>query len=316
MHTGKSWVFILILGVSIVAWIGGCIRPLSPVSPTPPNPTFTATPSPTNTGTASATPLFTSTASLAPTSTATATATQTLTSTASDTATAAATSTFSATATFSQTPSPSETSTVTPHLTPTIPAAPPSGIFWPLCEIYLMNHTTNQASSLFMLSVNGAVETTCAVTLTTPSGNVPFAYSGPSSYPNYAIYSPTTPILYQPGGTYTMTTITSIGTATASLTAPGGGVSISPDGLTTSWNVEGNEDYLNIKQTGGGYTYQSINYTMDLDSPFSVPASAYPAPGSYYVWLAAENTNYNVTGAAPGSYFMLTDLLSGPLTIN
>lgn len=157
------------------------------------------------------------------------------------------------------------------------------------------------------MSVNGAAETTAAITLTTPSGDVPLIYYS-QYYPGYGYYGSAATFAYVPGGTYTLTTITSIGTATATLVAPGGGVSVSPDGSTASWNVEGNEDYINVWGGGlAGFSYQSGKTTSDVDTPFPIPSSAYPVPGTYRVEVVPQNATYNVTGAAPGSYFYIDD---------
>ncbi len=195
---------------------------------------------------------------------------------------------------------PSATPTTTPHMTPTI-SVPGSGIFWGPAEIGSFPGVTGWLS----LAVNGSPESTAGVTLTTPSGNVPFTYSGVNG--SMAAYSPASSFTYIPGGTYTMTTVTSIGTATASLVAPGP-VSIAPDGSQASWTYEGNEDYVTVQELFSPYnfTLQTYNLTSDVDSPYSIPASAYPASGNYSVFPVAQSSTYNVTNAAAGSRFTVT----------
>ena len=202
------------------------------------------------------------------------------------------TPTFTFTPTFSP--------TTTPHITPTVPAVPPSGIFWAPCEIV-------GGSSFFQMAVNGAPESTCGVTLTTPLGPIPYSYY--SAVGTYALYFATSIIPYVPGGSYTMTTVTSIGTAAATLIAPGGSVSMNASGTLATWAVEGNEDYITVGNAGSNY--QSFLITTDLDSPAIIPASAYPSPGTYYYDVVPQNTTYNITGAAPGSRYTIKYVLPG-----
>ena len=185
---------------------------------------------------------------------------------------------------------PTLSATATPHTTPN-PSIPSSGIFWDA------GYVSAGGTSYLQMWVNGILSTTDAVTLTTPSG--PIAYTSAAS-----VYYPSTPITYTPGGSYTLTANTSIGTATATLIAPGGNIAVAADGSTASWNVEGNEDWLTVTGPGGS-TYKSYNYTSDIDQPFLIPATAYPASGTYNVQMVAQSSTYNVTGAVAGSRFTI-----------
>jgi hypothetical protein len=204
------------------------------------------------------------------------------------------------TPTFTNTFTPTFSPTTTPHITPTVPAVPPGGIFWAPCEI-------EGGSSFFQMAVNGAPESTSGVTLTTPSGPIPYTYY--SAAGAYALYYATSIIPYVPGGSYTMTTVTSIGTAAATLIAPGGSVSMNASRTIATWAVEGNEDYITVGNAGSDY--QSYLITTDLNSPATIPASAYPSLGTYYYDVVPQNTTYNITGAASGSRYTIKYMLSG-----
>jgi len=216
--------------------------------------------------------------------------------------TAIPSATSTATAVYTSTP------TTTPHTTPIL--TPPSqGIFWNPCEIGGVVSPSTDAAGYFVLSVNGAAETTAGVTLTTPNGDIPFTcvYPGTTASTYYPATGFTIP--YVAGGTYTMTTTTSIGVASATLTAPGDSVTLSADGFTASWGpVEGNEDYIEIRYQStrpSYYTFQSYLITTDLQSPYQIPTSAYPLAGNYSVQIVPQNTTYDIAGAASGSRFTI-----------
>ena len=188
----------------------------------------------------------------------------------------------------------------TPHSSPTYMATPPMGIVWD--PALIMNVNGAVFSSLY-LSVNGVLEATAGVTLTTPSGNVPYTFiAGGSGRGSYAYYGNSVTFVYQAGQPYTLTTVTSIGTATATVIAPGGNFTLAPDDSWISWLVEGNEDFVRVMNLAMlGFTYDSETITADIDSVFSIPPSAYPSPGNYQLTFHAQTSNYSVTGAAPGS---------------
>jgi hypothetical protein len=212
------------------------------------------------------------------------------------------------TATPSPTATPFPTSTgtpyPTPHATPSY-APPPTGIY-----VYgLVQVSSNMMNFTVDLSVNGAPEATDTVNLITPSGSIPAAFQANSS--NLSQYYSgwvTAAGNYQFGGTYVLSVSTSLGAASATLTAPGP-VSIATDGSSAAWTQDGNEDYVWVQESLSPFTvtYQSYAISEDVDSPSSIPASAYPAPGSYTVYGVAQNTTYNVIGADAGSRFTFSD---------
>jgi hypothetical protein len=147
------------------------------------------------------------------------------------------------------------------------------------------------------LAVNGVAEATAGVTLTgTGISAVPLTYVGPYSISGqtYAEYdSLYFPSLLTSGGTYTLTSITSIGTATASLTMPSL-ANIASDGSGTTWTGPSMSNWVFVFNTSGT-TYSSTTCPA-IYSPFSIPSSAYPAPGNYAVGQERINFTSSITG--------------------
>jgi len=218
------------------------------------------------------------------------------------------------------TPTPTQTATTTPtgtyvppHQTPTV-SVPPTGI-------YIVAGTSNSFSTVVDLAVNGAPETTATITLTTPSGtlSVPYFSGNPPSslapyFTNAGANLPGS--YYQAGGVYTLTVATSLGTVSASVTAPGGGVSFAPDGSQVSWAVEGDEDYVTVTRASPyATTYQSFNTFEDASSPWPIPGSAYPTTGcNYYLGLYAQTTLYNIPGTQAGSRWGITQVTTDTIS--
>ncbi len=197
-----------------------------------------------------------------------------------------------ATTGFTCTFTPTDTMTVTSTSTATVSPTPTVNvpIHWAACGIDQANGS--RTANLY-LQVNGSPETTAGVTLISAAAGVTVAVPYQSYYAGYnASYYSVSGFNYQAGATYVILTATSAGTASATLLAPGGGVTVSLDGSTASWNVEGNNDVVDVYPPGGG----SFTYGPDLVSPYSIPASAYSAPGTYQVDVIAQKTG-TVTGA-------------------
>ncbi len=214
--------------------------------------------------------------------------------------------------TLQPTATPTETFTA-PYQTPTV-SVPPAGI-------YLVADTQNNFFTYVNLAVNGAPETTATVTLTTPSGplSLPYFSGNPPSalapyFTNAGANLPGSD--YQAGGVYTLTVATSIGTVSASVTAPGGSVNFASDGSQVSWAVEGDEDYATVTRVSPyGTTYQSFATVEDVTSPLSIPSSAYPTTGtSYYLTLFAQSTLYNIPGTQAGSRWTITQVTTDTLS--
>lgn len=316
---------VILFGICIV-FVAGCPSNNGPASPSgsSPAPTATITNTPcmiagtpctsTFTFTPSFTPTLTGTftPTLTPTTTATSTITNTPTRTPSRTPTGTPTTTYtpSPTPTITNTPPITNTPTATPSFTPT--ATIPAGIF----VQGGVGDSNGSYVGFALLQVNHAAETSDAVTINTPAGSyaAPFASTIAGGYALYQVIL--SPSDYQVGSSsYSMSVSTSIGTATSgSVTAPGN-FSLNSGGTTLTWSTEGNLDSVLIKN-GAVTTYDSSSAVgPDIDSPFAIPASAYPSSGgvTYTVAPFIENQTTSFTGAAPGSTFSIKQ--SGSVTI-
>ena len=188
------------------------------------------------------------------------------------------------------------------------PVLPTTGIYWNSTVVKFTSGSTvaccsAASNSALHLLVNGLPESTASVTLSTPAGDIPYIYGGTQL--GCAEYHPNSysPLPYQPGGTYILTAITSIGTSSASGILPGVTAALSADHLTASWTVPGNADYV---QVFNNTTYLFPFYTPGpvALSPLSIPASAYATSGSYSVMMVLVN-KIAVTGATAGSFLSL-----------
>jgi hypothetical protein len=165
-------------------------------------------------------------------------------------------------------------------------------------------------------SVNGSAESTDQVYLTSATGStlIPYAESitiGGQPYAHYSqTASPSNTLSYVPGGSYTLSTVTSVGTARATLTAPGN-ITQNSNGGSTSWTVEGTNDRVYVETSGYSGTYDSLNTQADVHSPFWVPSTAYPNPGTYLMRTTCETIVNTVNNAVNGSTFAAKDELWG-----
>jgi hypothetical protein len=105
--------------------------------------------------------------------------------------------------------------------------------------------------------------------------------------------------VYNPGQ-QAVISITMDGQTGTFTTAPlPGGISMTPDGMTVSWTspiTPGQFSAITIKNSANTTT---LNAGLGLTSPYSVPASAYPAPDTYHIQISMENdlpTDYNAPG--------------------
>ncbi len=219
-----------------------------------------------------------------------------------------------------------------------LPAAPASAstILWNSAYISGYSVYTGGAPGFggfgagITLSVNGLPESTAIVTMTGPgfsssppygvvaTVSVPLTYVGPVTVSGnpYAFYSysqfysgaisilttPVTTLAYQAGQTYSLTTVTSAGTASVTEVAPGGfGGGTSSAGSTVTWGVEGNADQVFV--AGGGVT--TFTTTGDANSPVFIPASARTGTLQSRVEICQQVVS-NIPGAAPGSFFYIS----------
>jgi hypothetical protein len=153
------------------------------------------------------------------------------------------------------------------------------------------------------LSVNQRPETTAGVTVTTPGGSFPLTYCCQSG-PTLSEYRATLAD-YTPGGTYSLRTVTSAGTAATTLTAPGG-ITQAADGSQTSWAIEGNNDYVIVYQNFSPFA--SVYVVSPANSPQNIPASAYATPGAYRLETGCTESDTTVTGATVDSRLNASDL--------
>jgi len=197
--------------------------------------------------------------------------------------------------------------TYTPYPSPTA-GPPPSGIYW---DSSLVGHdvfstvssgTTIQFLAFVELAVNGNPESTCGVTLTCPGGPVPLPYRGTITNNGnvYSDYRDNLSFSYVVGGSYSLSTVTSIGTASATLLGPGG-ITDAADGSTSGWSSGGTYQHVIVFSPFSQYTFATpLRY--GLVPPVNIPASAYGAgPGIYQLVTECYSDAPSITNGS-GSY--------------
>jgi hypothetical protein len=158
-------------------------------------------------------------------------------------------------------------------------------------------------------SVNGQAEASDKVILTGGSAPVTIPYDetvtiGGGVYARYYLGDGT--FQYQPGTLYTVSTQTSVGTAWASIVASGG-INYSPNGGTVNWVSEGTNDRVYVETSGFSGTYDSLNTTTDVNSNFTIPLSAFPSSGTYYIRTTCKTVVGTVNNAMAGSSLQASD---------
>jgi len=197
------------------------------------------------------------------------------------------------------------TPTSTPNYCQTLTPVPsvPSGIYWGQAFLAISNSSsgTFEIADVYLL-VNGNPEATASVSIIGPGSTSPLAYNGNQTLNGvlYAVYQSTS-IPYQAGTSWTMKTVTSIGTAYATMNTPGGGTAAS-DGSQVSWTYPGELNGVQVVNGTGTTTY-TTNPCASVTSPAAIPASAYPASGTYAVSYYAADITTNIVGGA-GIFFM------------
>ena len=192
------------------------------------------------------------------------------------------------------TPTPSPTHTFTLAPTPTVTATPTATSVLQVWD-GLVESSSGTGYSNLQLEANGLPVTNAAVTLTGPGTSLPIPYTGNVSYGatvvgNYSAGG----FSYQAGQTYVISSQSSYGSGSISFYTPGGGVSVSPDGRNAYWNVEGNGDDVAVSYLGSGI-YDYHNYSINANSPFSVPSTVYgSSSGSFTVLVRLDNNNTQV----------------------
>ena len=226
------------------------------------------------------------------------------------------TNTFTPTATSTKTSTPAVTAT------PTVTSTATSGIDWETAQVY--HSTGNPGFAYVYLAVNGQAVTTAGVTLSGTFSGSPLAMpSDGNSYPisgkNYALYQ-AFGVSYQPGQTYTLTTVTTAGTASASVTAPGNiaFAALDSHGAVTqvAWGTSGSYNAVYVQENSP--TSQQTFSTSVSGSPVTLPGTASPdGSGSIYtVTVQVERDLYTVTGADFSSSFQVYENTTKAVTWN
>ncbi len=195
----------------------------------------------------------------------------------------------------SATPTPTTTLTCVPTPQPYI-GAPPNGIYWESADIDGCQCANPSADLL--LSVNGAPETTAGVTLTGSNGttvSLSFNYLVTIGVGYvYAEYDNTVPFVFTAGCTFTLSTTTTIGTASAALEAPGN-FTVAPDGSTVGWGVGAEFEPIYIRWPGGNGAYNQPFTCNHPVPPISVPSQDYAyGPGTYVISFCFSNSTTNI----------------------
>jgi hypothetical protein len=210
---------------------------------------------------------------------------------------------------------PSQTvSTSTPNpliCTPTQTVGPPpAGIYWYSAQIEgitLQNGVTlvNGIYAQALLSVNGNPETSDTVTIAGPGGfgaTLPYTSNVVENGNTYAQYQGLFSNNFQTGGAYSLSTVTSLGTASATLIGPGN-ISTALNGSSTSWTQPGALNRVLLQegpsfQAGGLLPvtlYQTASCMSDA-SPVNIPSSDYSNPGIYTLTTNCQNLTNGITG--------------------
>jgi hypothetical protein len=244
----------------------------------------------------------------------------TATFTVTDTPCSGCTPTFTPTTTDTRTPTKTATPTNTVFVPPTLTPTPnptttiPMGLFIAASFVGSLTDTglgypVTSVLTLVTISVNRASETTATMSLTTPSnGVIPLTYLQSSSLGTYDVsqYGSYTQYDYVPNGLYSFAATTSLGTAYASLNAPGG-ISYNTNGTSVTATYPGNLDQAGVSRI---YPAPVSTYTspsgVNLGSPFTYPTLAYDSPsypatfGTFY--SASDSvTVFTGTGGAFGA---------------
>jgi hypothetical protein len=187
--------------------------------------------------------------------------------------------------------------------TPT-PGPPPNGINWASATVQIQNSGGYNVS--IPLVVNGIAITNAAVTFSGPGLTVPIPYFGTMVFSGttYADYSyGNGGFNLTPGAIYTLTAVTSAGTASASLAVPNT-PTVSTDGSVVSWSGSNSFNEVGVEDNATSNTTFLTSQCISVNSPVDVPASAYPTTGTTYtVGVLNYNFTQSITGGT-GSFWM------------
>jgi TolB protein len=199
------------------------------------------------------------------------------------------------------------TATVPPPATPTPTDGLRPGIAWHRFSTLQHVRFPTENTSLFLyVAVDGQAAAAAQVTLEGPGGamaTIPYSANellGGATYARFAANPPAIP--YVPGAQYTLTSVTSTGTASATFIAPGG-ITAAADGSQASWAFDGTTETVNVLSPAPWFSEAA-----DRTSPFLIPAEAYGAGlVTYRLGVIVASTITAIDGAAAGSSLEVTD---------
>ena len=203
---------------------------------------------------------------------------------------------------------------------PSSPTPPSPAILWNSAYVRSSSWSAGTAwsagfSAGVTLSVDGLPESTALVTLSGAGGSVSLTYVGPvttggnvMAFYQYAwggggdamVFPSPVPIGYQPGQNYTFTTVTSAGTASVTVQAPGG-INIGTN--TVTWTYEGNNDQVLVYNASATV----FSTTGDANSPVAITIPNFVTNATS---ATVEQDVNAIPGAAPGSSFIISQRLA------
>ncbi len=206
-----------------------------------------------------------------------------------------------------------------PTATPTCvsiptPVPPTGGIYWYQGFVASgSNYGSTGTDAEVYLLVNGVPVSTAGVTVSgTGLSPTALAYGGPSTVSGtvYAWYYYQNNNLLAAGGTYTLSSATAIGTASASLSMPDY-PTLASDGSGATWTGPAMYDYGTVLNSSYSTTYNT-GFCPVPSSPLSVPASAYPSSGQYIFGVERINETTAITGGTGlyGVYNLVQEYLT------
>lgn len=190
----------------------------------------------------------------------------------------------------------------------------PTGIVWG--EAYVAsgsNYGSPGDDIELYMTVNGAPVSNAGVTFSgTGVSPTALVYGGPYtiSGTSYGWYYYQSGTQLTAGGTYTLSSTASTGTASASLAMPNY-PTLAPDGSAATWAGPTMSTYIAVLKNSSSPTY-TADYCYSPPSPFSIPASAYPSSGPYVFGVERINVTNAITGGS--GLFYVYNLVQEDLT--
>jgi hypothetical protein len=192
-----------------------------------------------------------------------------------------------------------------PTATPTCDAPPSasscaSGIMWGYGQLVSQSGLSSSGYAELLLAVNCAPYSTAGVTVTGAGGvTIPLVYTNQSialSGTTYSDYGTGGMVMWGYGQAYTLTSVTALGTAYATLVLPPP-PNISVNGSTVNWAGPAQFTIIDVDNSVGNRVYTS-SACWSATSPFSMPATAYSGPGTYTVNGNCINFTATITGGS------------------